>query len=77
MIGTSGSIARIPFREGKALTTYNRLCTYLENHFHKPLTREQTAALFEWNLTAPSPSKKWPCVPVSAVKSILSAVSGN
>ena len=34
---------------GKALTTYNRLCTYLENHFHEPLTREQTAALFELN----------------------------
>ncbi len=34
---------------GKALNTFNRICTYLENHFHEPLTREQVAKHFDLN----------------------------
>lgn len=34
---------------GKALDTFNCISTYLENHFHEPLTREQVAKRFGLN----------------------------
>lgn len=38
-----------PAREYKAIATFNEICTYLDNHFDEPLTREGVARQFGLN----------------------------